>query len=95
MSAQLLEGKPVATRVLNDVADRVRALRASGRQPRLATILVGDDPASVGYVRKKHEACAQVGMRSENIQLGADTTQNELGAAIQQLEWQTPTAGRR
>jgi methylenetetrahydrofolate dehydrogenase (NADP+) / methenyltetrahydrofolate cyclohydrolase len=85
MSAQLLEGRPVATRILSDVAERVKALRSSGIQPGLATILVGDDPASVGYVRKKHEACAEVGLHSENVQLSADATQQELHAAIQHL----------
>lgn len=59
MSAQLLEGRPVATQILNDVRARVEAMRSSDIQPGLATILVGDDPASIGYVRKKHEACAQ------------------------------------
>jgi methylenetetrahydrofolate dehydrogenase (NADP+)/methenyltetrahydrofolate cyclohydrolase len=85
MSARLIEGKPVAAQVLNDVSVRVKALRSSGIEPGLATVLVGDDPASIGYVRKKHEACAAVGMRSENIHLGANTTQDELSAAIQQL----------
>jgi methylenetetrahydrofolate dehydrogenase (NADP+)/methenyltetrahydrofolate cyclohydrolase len=77
VSAQLLEGKPVATQILDNVRARVEAMRSSDIQPGLATILVGDDPASIGYVRKKHEACAAVGMRSEDIRLGADTTQEE------------------
>ena len=85
LEAKLLEGKPVAERVLSDVAARVALLRARGIVPGLATVLVGDDPASAGYVRKKHEACAQAGFRSENVQLPASTTQAELHAHIQRL----------
>jgi methylenetetrahydrofolate dehydrogenase (NADP+)/methenyltetrahydrofolate cyclohydrolase len=83
--AKLLEGQPVADQVLNEVAVRVAALRARGVVPGLATVLVGDDPASSGYVRKKHEACARHGLRSENVQLPAGTTQAELHATIQRL----------
>jgi methylenetetrahydrofolate dehydrogenase (NADP+) / methenyltetrahydrofolate cyclohydrolase len=85
MAARLLEGKPVAEQVLADVAQRVAALRARGIVPGLATILVGDDPASAGYVRKKHEACARVGVRSENVRLPVGTSQAELHATIQRL----------
>jgi methylenetetrahydrofolate dehydrogenase (NADP+)/methenyltetrahydrofolate cyclohydrolase len=85
MSAKWLEGSMVAAEVLRDVTSRVSALRQSGVEPGLATVLVGDDPASVGYVRKKHEACAEVGVRSENVHLGADITQEELHATIHRL----------
>src|SRR5260221_5981388 len=85
MSAKLLEGAPVADQVMSGVRDRAAALRASGLVPGLATVLVGDDPASAGYVRKKHQACAEAGLRSENIQLGAATTQDELHETIQRL----------
>jgi methylenetetrahydrofolate dehydrogenase (NADP+)/methenyltetrahydrofolate cyclohydrolase len=85
MSAKLLEGKPVADQVMSGVRDHAAALRASGLIPGLATVLVGDDPASAGYVRKKHEACAEAGLRSENIQLDAATTQAELHEAIRRL----------
>ena len=85
MSAKLLEGKPVADGVMQRVTVRTASLRASGVVPGLATILVGDDPASAGYVRKKHDACASAGFWSENIQLPASTTQNELHATIDRL----------
>jgi methylenetetrahydrofolate dehydrogenase (NADP+) / methenyltetrahydrofolate cyclohydrolase len=85
MSAKLLEGKPVADHVMIDVARRASALRAAGVVPGLATLLVGDDPASAGYVRKKHEACSGAGFRSENVHLPASTTQEELHAAIHRL----------
>jgi len=85
MSAKLLEGLPVAERVMIDVAGRVANLHEARLVAGLATILVGDDPASVGYVRKKHEACAAVGVRSKNVRLSASATQAELHEAIHQL----------
>lgn len=85
MAAKLLEGLPVAERVMRDVAGRVASLREARIVAGLATILVGDDPASVGYIRKKHEACAAVGVRSENIRLSASATQAELHEAIHRL----------
>jgi methylenetetrahydrofolate dehydrogenase (NADP+) / methenyltetrahydrofolate cyclohydrolase len=85
MTARLLEGKPVADQVMTEVAGRAAALRAVGVIPGLATILVGNDPGSLGYVRKKHEACAAVGFHSENFHLPASTTQDELHAVIHRL----------
>ncbi|MEO6600826.1 MAG: tetrahydrofolate dehydrogenase/cyclohydrolase catalytic domain-containing protein, partial [Polyangiaceae bacterium] len=85
MAANLLEGLPVAERVMRDVAGRVASLREARIVAGLGTILVGDDPASVGYIRKKHEACAAVGVRSENIRLSASATQAELHEAIHRL----------
>ena len=57
MTAVMMSGEPVATAVLADVGERVAKLAADGRTVGLGTLLVGDDPASAGYVRKKHEAC--------------------------------------
>jgi methylenetetrahydrofolate dehydrogenase (NADP+)/methenyltetrahydrofolate cyclohydrolase len=85
MSAKLLEGKPVADSVLREVTTRTASLRSRGVVPGLATILVGDDPASAGYVRKKHEACASAGFWSENVQLPASTSQGELHAMVDRL----------
>lgn len=66
-----LRGAPVADAVLADVGRRVEALRPQGRTVGLGTILVGDDPASAGYVRKKHEACEAHGLVSHHAQLEA------------------------
>lgn len=84
-SARLLEGKPTAEAVLRDVKTRVERLLARGVQPGLATVLVGNDPASAGYVRKKHEACAAAGLHSENIHLPPTTTRAELYATLARL----------
>jgi methylenetetrahydrofolate dehydrogenase (NADP+)/methenyltetrahydrofolate cyclohydrolase len=82
MTAQLLAGAPVAEAVVADVTKRVAALAGQGKTVGLGTILVGDDPASAGYVRKKHEACEQVGMRSHHIGVPGDATQADLLAAV-------------
>jgi methylenetetrahydrofolate dehydrogenase (NADP+)/methenyltetrahydrofolate cyclohydrolase len=82
LSAQLLAGGPVAEAVLVDVKERVAKLAAEGVSVGLGTILVGDDPASAGYVRKKHEACEQVGIESHSQNLPEDGTQAHLLAAV-------------
>ena len=82
MSAQLLEGKPVVEAVLDEVSARVKALKKKSAVPGLGTILVGDDPASAGYVRKKHEACENVGIRSFDIRIGSDADQSDLLKAV-------------
>ena len=82
MVAELLEGAPVAQAVLEDVRTRVQALARGGKTVGLGTILVGDDPASAGYVRKKHETCAAVGIASHHRQLAASATQAELLALV-------------
>ncbi len=81
-TAVLLPGAPVAEQILADVATRVAALRASGVVPSLATILVGDDDASAGYIRIKQRQAAELGFASPHEHLPADTTQDQLHAVI-------------
>jgi len=80
--AVIMSGAPVAEAVLADVAETVAKLAADGVAVGLGTILVGDDPASAGYIRKKHEACARVGMSSFSQEVPASGTQADLLAAI-------------
>ena len=82
MTAQLLAGAPVADAVLEDVKARIAKLREHGVTPGLGTILVGDDGASAGYVRKKHETCEAVGMASFHIGIDADEGQQKLIDAV-------------
>jgi methylenetetrahydrofolate dehydrogenase (NADP+)/methenyltetrahydrofolate cyclohydrolase len=82
MAARVLEGQPVADAVLADVKARVAALARRGRGVGLGTILVGDDKASAGYVRKKHETCAGVGIVSHHIDVSAHAAQADLLAAV-------------
>jgi len=81
-TAKLLAGKPVAERVLADVSARADALRARGVTPSLATILVGDDDASAGYIRIKQRQAADLGFTSPHIHLPADAGQADLLAAV-------------
>lgn len=85
MSARLLEGGPVADRVLADVAERTAKLAGRGVRPGLGTILVGDDAASAGYVKKKHETCEKVGIESRHVAIPGDAEQADLLAAVDRM----------
>jgi methylenetetrahydrofolate dehydrogenase (NADP+)/methenyltetrahydrofolate cyclohydrolase len=85
MTARLLSGKEVAAAVEAEVAARVAALAARGKSVGLATVLVGEAPASQVYVRGKHRAAARVGMRSFDHTLPAETPAAELTALIDRL----------
>ncbi len=79
---RLLPGGPVAQAVLSDVAARAAKLKEQGVTPSLATILVGDDDASAGYIRVKQRQAADLGFESPHAHLPASTTQDELHATI-------------
>ena len=85
MAARLLEGKPVAEAVLTKVSEKIKGMTECGVTPGLGTIRVGDNEASGGYVRKKHETCQQVGIVSFNVEIPVDATQPDLLAAIDRL----------
>ena len=87
MTAQILDGKHIAELTEAELAQRVEALkeRSGGRIPVLATLLVGDDPASATYVKMKGNACRRVGMESVAIELPASTKTNDLLREIEQL----------
>lgn len=85
MTAQILDGKATATAIKNELAERVAALTAAGRQPGLATVLVGEDPGSQAYVAGKHRDCEQVGIRSIRVDLPADIGQDDLDAQLSAL----------
>ncbi len=82
MTATLLDGEALAALIRAEVTDDVARLVASGIQPGLGTILVGDDPASARYVAMKHADCEQVGMVSVHAHLPATVTQDELESVI-------------
>ena len=85
MPAELIDGTAVAARVRAEVSAEVATLRASGVIPRLAVVLVGDDPASAVYVRAKGRACIEVGMAEDTILLPATTSQEELMTLLDSL----------
>ena len=85
MAARIIDGKALAQRIRNRIADEVRHLAASGVQPGLAVVLVGQDPASQIYVRNKTKACAEAGFRTFDYPLGAQTSEAELHELIRAL----------
>ncbi|MCB1632290.1 MAG: bifunctional methylenetetrahydrofolate dehydrogenase/methenyltetrahydrofolate cyclohydrolase FolD [Pseudomonadales bacterium] len=87
MPANVLDGKSLSQRTEAELATRVAAIRerSGGHAPILATILVGDDPASATYVRMKQNACRRVGMESMAVELPAHTTTAQLLATIHEL----------
>lgn len=79
----VLDGRALATQIEDDLRSRVTVLKQkTGRTPILATILVGDDGASATYVRMKGNACRRVGMESIKVELGQDTSTEQLLAEI-------------
>lgn len=82
----VIDGKAYSSLVEKELQTEVEAIKKrSGRTPVLATILVGDNPSSVTYVRMKGNACARVGMSSLKIEMDTNTTTEELLAKINEL----------
>jgi len=86
VAARVIDGKAVAAAVRQRVAVEVAAFAEEhGRTPLLVTVIVGDDPASEVYVRNKHRACEEAGMRSAHHGLGAETAEAELLELVAEL----------
>ncbi|MER7275386.1 bifunctional methylenetetrahydrofolate dehydrogenase/methenyltetrahydrofolate cyclohydrolase [Dactylosporangium sp. NPDC000244] len=85
MTATILDGKATATAIKDELRVRVAALTARGITPGLGTVLVGDDPGSHAYVAGKHSDCAEVGIASIRRDLPATATQDEVEAAVREL----------
>ncbi len=86
MPAQLISGRDIAATIREEIRERVAALKESaGRVPGLATVLVGDDPASQLYVGMKKKAALAAGIHSQQIQLPGDTPQDELLGVVHGL----------
>lgn len=85
MTAIKLDGNMLRDEIFTDLKTRVQALKQRGVVPGLATVLVGDDPASHAYVKMKHRDCEQIGVRSIRRDLPADISQEELNAVIDEL----------
>jgi methylenetetrahydrofolate dehydrogenase (NADP+) / methenyltetrahydrofolate cyclohydrolase len=86
MTAQVIDGKMIAEKVRQEVAEDVAAMVAAGRpKPGLATVLVGENPASQVYVGAKQKACAQVGIESFGFKLDASASQAEVEKLVSEL----------
>ncbi|MFZ3069831.1 MAG: tetrahydrofolate dehydrogenase/cyclohydrolase catalytic domain-containing protein, partial [Anaerolineaceae bacterium] len=85
MAARLIDGKQIASDIRNEVKQSIAVRMRDGLPvPGLATVLVGEDPASKVYVRNKQKACAEVGINSFGKNLSEDATQAE----VEDLVWQ-------
>jgi len=92
--SQIIDGKAVAAAVREEVRQAVERMRSeSGVIPGLATVLVGDDPASATYVRNKHKACASIGLHSVGHELPATTSQQELLRLVDDLNRRSDVHG--
>jgi len=92
--AELLDGRNAAEAIKREVAGQVAALKSErGVSPRLAAVLVGDDPASAVYVRNKIRACEEVGIISEHLLLPVSTSTEELLAVVARLNQEPEVDG--
>jgi 5,10-methylene-tetrahydrofolate dehydrogenase/methenyl tetrahydrofolate cyclohydrolase len=86
MTAQLIDGKAIAQKVREEVAEKVALRAAAGKpQPALATVLIGDRPDSAVYVSSKGKACAELGMGSVSHHLPGDATQEQVETLVREL----------
>jgi methylenetetrahydrofolate dehydrogenase (NADP+)/methenyltetrahydrofolate cyclohydrolase len=85
VTARIIDGKAISAKRRAHVAERVTELKASGINPGLAVVIVGEDPASKVYVRNKEQGCADAGIYSEHHALAAETSQADLLALVAEL----------
>ena len=93
VTAQIIDGKKIAADIRGEVAREAKVLADRNITPGLATVLVGDDPASAVYVRNKQKACAEVGIAVWDHPLPASTPQDELLALLDQLNKDPKVSG--
>ena len=85
MTAQILDGKALASKIKAELAIEVVALKAAGKTPGLGTVLVGSDPGSRSYVAGKHRDCHEIGINSIRVDLPATASEADVLAAIRDL----------
>lgn len=85
MSAQILDGKALASKIKGELAIRVAELKSRGITPGLGTVLVGDDPGSHSYVGGKHRDCQEIGITSIRVDLPESASEADVMAAIKDL----------
>jgi methylenetetrahydrofolate dehydrogenase (NADP+)/methenyltetrahydrofolate cyclohydrolase len=89
----IIDGKALAAGVETETAQRVKKLERKGIVPGLATVLVGENPASQMYIRLKHSACTRVGIRSENVVLPQNSSEEDLIEKIMELNGRADISG--
>jgi methylenetetrahydrofolate dehydrogenase (NADP+)/methenyltetrahydrofolate cyclohydrolase len=85
MSAQLIDGIAISAAIRSELVDRVARLRDRGVDPGLAFVIVGENPASISYVRSKAKACDETGLTNQTFNLPPTTSQDELLDLVRQL----------
>lgn len=85
MTAEIISGKELASEIKQDLAKEIERLQVKNLIPKLVVVLVGDNPASLSYVKGKEKAAAEIGMDSEVITLPVETTEAELLALLDEL----------
>jgi methylenetetrahydrofolate dehydrogenase (NADP+)/methenyltetrahydrofolate cyclohydrolase len=93
LTAQLIDGKAVASEIKSEIAKEVSTLRQNGITPGLGTLLVGEDPGSKSYVAGKHRDCAEVGIESIRVELPDSASENDIAQAIKDLNQATEVSG--
>jgi len=93
MTGTKLDGKEIAQSVKERVKKAVEELKTQNINPCLATVLVGENPASASYVRTKHKACEEVGIITKDHKLASNITQTELNETIDNLNKDTSVHG--
>ena len=85
MTAQIIDGNKVSQEVKDDVAKEGAAIKSRGVTPHLVVVLVGENPASISYVRNKEKGCEEVGIQSETLRLPATVTEADVLKTVQKL----------
>ena len=85
MSAKIVDGKEISEKIMDELKPRIARLIEKGVYPGLTVIILGQNPASMSYVKSKGKACERLGMRSETIMLAEDTAQADLMTVIAKL----------
>jgi methylenetetrahydrofolate dehydrogenase (NADP+)/methenyltetrahydrofolate cyclohydrolase len=93
MSAKIIDGKEIAEKIMNELKPRIAKLVEKGTIPGLSVIILGQDPASLSYVKSKGKACERLGMRSETIMLSEKTSQADIMAVIANLNTNSKVHG--
>ncbi len=85
MTAEIIDGKAISKKVMEDLKPRIASLKEKGIIPGLSVIIVGTDPASMSYIKSKGKACERLGIGSETIMLNDNTPQKDLLEIIENL----------
>lgn len=93
MSAKIINGKSIAEQIKSELIDEISGLKQRKKIPGLATILVGEDPASATYVRMKEKMCNELGIITKSFRLSAETSEHQLLSIINDLKNDTEIHG--